>query len=100
MPIGNRRYSRLEICATPRPMRSLSLIISTYNQPEYLARVLNAVASQTSKPDEVLLADDGSGEETRQVFSTCAPQQMRAEHIWQCHDGFRKPRILNQAIRR
>src|SRR5260370_40187876 len=82
-------------------MRSLSLIIIHYNQPEYLARVLNAVASQPSKPAEVLLADDGSAEETRLVFSSWAPrQQMRTEHVRQSHDGFRKARILNQAIAR
>jgi glycosyltransferase involved in cell wall biosynthesis len=80
---------------------SLGLIINTFEQPEYLGRVLAAVASQTSLPDEVLLADDGSSEETRQVFSRwSAIQKLRAEHVWQTHEGFRRARILNQAIAR
>src|SRR5713101_8443065 len=83
--------------ATPR----LSLIVNTYDQAEYLSRVLNAVHEQASPPDEVLLADDGSGEETRRLFSKwTAAQHVRAEHVWQPHDGFRRARILNQAIAR
>jgi glycosyltransferase involved in cell wall biosynthesis len=82
---------------TPPPR--CSLIISTCNAPEYLARVLRAVSRQTASPDEVLLADDGSGEETKQVFARWTAAQSRpARHLWQPHDGFRKARILNQAI--
>jgi len=36
------------------------LIINTHNQPEYLARVLMAVARQIALPNEVLLGVDGS----------------------------------------
>jgi glycosyltransferase involved in cell wall biosynthesis len=63
--------------------------------------VLNAVSRQTSPPDEVLLADDGSGEETRQVFTAWAGvQTVRVAHVWQSNEGFRRARILNQAIAR
>jgi glycosyltransferase involved in cell wall biosynthesis len=80
---------------------SLGLIINTHEQPEYLARVLGAVARQTSQPEEVLLADDGSGEPTRRVFAAwSAAHPLRAEHVWQPHEGFRRARILNQAIAR
>jgi glycosyltransferase involved in cell wall biosynthesis len=82
-------------------MSSLGLIINTFEQPDYLGRVLGAMAAQSSAPDEVLLADDGSGEETRQVFrSWGAAQKLRIEHVWQSHEGFRRARILNQAIAR
>jgi glycosyltransferase involved in cell wall biosynthesis len=78
-----------------------SLIITTYNAPEYLERVLRAVSRQTTPPDEVLLADDGSGDETRQVFARWAGAQTTpARHLHQPHEGFRKARILNQAIAR
>jgi glycosyltransferase involved in cell wall biosynthesis len=80
-------------------MASLALIINTFNQPEYLARVLNAVARQEVRSAEVLLADDGSGDETRQVFGAWASRQtIRGEHVWQKNEGFRRSRILNQAI--
>jgi glycosyltransferase involved in cell wall biosynthesis len=79
----------------------VSLIVSTYNAADYLARVLRAVAHQTGRPDEVLLADDGSGEETRKVFADwAAAQAMTAQHVWQQHEGFRKAGILNRAIAR
>ncbi len=79
----------------------ISLIINSFEQPDYLARVLAAVSRQTSLPEEVLLADDGSGEAVRSVFANwAAAQSFRADHVWQPHEGFRRARILNQAIAR
>jgi glycosyltransferase involved in cell wall biosynthesis len=77
----------------------VALIISTFDQPDYLARVLSAVGRQAKTPDEVLVADDGSGGETRRVFETWATgKPFRCEHLWQKREGFRKARILNEAI--
>jgi glycosyltransferase involved in cell wall biosynthesis len=79
----------------------VTLIVNTYNQPEYLARVLAGVTRQTQLPEEVLLADDGSEEETRQVFARWSQKQsFRCEHVWQRNEGFRRARILNQAVAR
>ena len=78
---------------------ALTLVINTFNQPDYLGRVLNAVARQSSLPKEVLLADDGSTDETKSVFEQWrASQSFRSEHIRQEHEGFRRSRILNLAI--
>jgi len=78
---------------------ALTLVINTFNQPEYLGRVLNAVSRQSSLPEEVLLADDGSTNETQSAFEQwCAGQSFRCEHIRQEHQGFRRARILNLAI--
>jgi glycosyltransferase involved in cell wall biosynthesis len=77
----------------------LALIINTYNQPEYLRRVLAAVDRQSRLPDEVLLADDGSTDDTRKIFETWAgTQKFRTSHLWQKNEGFRRSRILNLAI--
>ena len=77
----------------------IALIISTYNQPEYLARLLAAVSRQTCTPAELLLADDGSTEDTRNVFTRWAAEQpFHTRHLWQQHEGFRKSRILNDCI--
>ena len=82
-----------------KPACSLALIVNTFNQPDYLGRVLAAVSHQTQRPDEVLLADDGSGDETRVVFERWAgAQTFRTGHVWQKNEGFRRSRILNQAI--
>jgi hypothetical protein len=77
----------------------VALIISTYNQHEYLARVLSAVAGQSVHPDEVIVADDGSGEMTGKVFDRWQnAQPYRCEHLWQERSGARRARILNAAI--
>jgi glycosyltransferase involved in cell wall biosynthesis len=78
---------------------TLALIINTFNQPDYLNRVLRAVSQQRVLPDEVLLADDGSANETKTVFDQWRTgRSFRCEHAWQEHQGFRRARILNQAI--
>src|SRR5262252_1424842 len=77
----------------------LALIINTADQPEYLQRVLRAVDVQTSLPEEVLLADDGSADDTREVFARWKPRpNLRREHVWQEKAGFRRARILNLAV--
>jgi cellulose synthase/poly-beta-1,6-N-acetylglucosamine synthase-like glycosyltransferase len=82
-----------------RTARSVALIISTFDQPDYLARVLAGMAGQTRAPDELFVADDGSGEETRRVFADWKMgKAFRCEHVWQKHEGFRKARVLNEAI--
>jgi glycosyltransferase involved in cell wall biosynthesis len=77
----------------------VTLVINTFNQPDYLGRVLRAVSRQTKLPEEVLLADDGSADETKMVFQQWrTAQKFRCEHLWQEHQGFRRSRILNRAI--
>jgi glycosyltransferase involved in cell wall biosynthesis len=84
-----------------KPACSLALVINTFNQPDYLGRVLAAVSHQTWRPDEVMLADDGSGAETRAVFEQWAAEMaFRTDHVWQKNEGFRRSRILNEAIAR
>jgi glycosyltransferase involved in cell wall biosynthesis len=78
---------------------SMTLVINTYEQPEYLQRVLRAVEHQTRLPEEIVLADDGSSDATREVFNRwSADRPFRSLHVWQKHEDFRRSRILNQAI--
>ena len=79
----------------------VALVVNTFNQPDYLARVLNAVTRQTQPPQEVIVADDGSDDPTRAVFKRWASgQSFRCDQVWQEHTGFRRARILNLAIAR
>lgn len=77
----------------------LSVIVTTYNSPVWLEKVLWGYSRQTHKSFELIIGDDGSGPETRELLN-----RMRAEtgldikHIWQEDDGFRKCRILNKCI--
>lgn len=80
---------------------SLALVVNTFNQPDYLLRLLNALTRQTQIPQEVVLADDGSDDQTRAVFEGWASRQsFRCGRVWQEHAGFRRARILNLAIAR
>lgn len=48
---------------------SVAVVISTYNNPEFLQLCLFSLCNQTCKPDEVVIADDGSTDATRHVVS-------------------------------
>jgi glycosyltransferase involved in cell wall biosynthesis len=43
------------------------LVVTTHERPDALERVLAAVAAQTLAPDELVVADDGSGPVTAEV---------------------------------
>ncbi|OBX02435.1 MULTISPECIES: glycosyltransferase family 2 protein [Gallibacterium] len=78
---------------------SSSLIITTYNRPDALEAVLNSVLQQKVLPMEVLVADDGSRQETAQLISRY--QQMfpiPLIHCWQADRGFRAAESRNRAI--
>lgn len=76
-----------------------ALIISTYRWPEALALVLKSVARQSVLPDEILIADDGSGNDTKKVIEEFAEQiNIPVQHLWHEDQGFRKGKILNKAI--
>ena len=77
----------------------LSLILSTYNQPVALAKVLGGLRRQTRPPDEILVADDGSGEPTRTLLEHWRPEAPAPlRHLWHPDHGFRKTVILNKAV--
>lgn len=78
----------------------LGIIISTYNAPEYLRRVLQGYADQRSLPDELLVADDGSTSATADVVRSFAEKvTFPVRHIWHEDDGFRLAKIRNEAIK-
>ena len=79
----------------------VSVIFSTFRQPEWLRKVLCGFASQTHRDFEVVLADDGSGAKTAEVVRLAKNSTgLEIEHVWQPDRGFRKCRILNKAITR
>lgn len=79
----------------------ITLIVSTYNWPSALRRVLDGVRRQTVMPDEVIVADDGSGTETRELLEAArATFPCPLLHVWHEDRGFRKTEILNKAVAR
>lgn len=77
----------------------LSVIITTYNSPEWLEKVLWGFEAQTYKEFEAVIADDGSGPSTRELIERMRTQvSYPIQHIWHEDIGFRKCTILNKAI--
>lgn len=78
----------------------VSVIISTYNAPEWLEKVLWAYTFQDFTNFEILIADDGSGSETRQLIESFRQQSsLDIKHVWHEDQGYRRQTILNKAIR-
>ena len=65
----------------------------------WLEKVLWGFASQTDTDFEVIVADDGSGEETLAVIAAVQAQgKLCVRHVWHEDQGFQKCQILNRAI--
>ncbi len=77
----------------------ISVIITTYNQPDWLRKTLWGFENQTLSGFEVVIADDGSGNETKNLVDWfIESSSLKIKHIWHPDDGFRKCTILNKAI--
>ena len=77
---------------------TITLIVSTYNQPDFLHLVLRAINSQSDSDFECILADDGSTEETRDLIEEFSASKSRKfRHLWHEDHGFQKASILNKA---
>ncbi len=78
---------------------TVSLVVTTYNRPDALELVLKSALAQTRRPDEILVADDGSGQDTAETVARIARQSpIPVKHIWQEDDGFRAAQSRNRAI--
>lgn len=79
--------------------KDISIIISTYNSPDWLKKVLYGYNTQTYRNFEIIIADDGSDERTKNLII-----QIQSEvffpiiHVWHEDNGFQKTIILNKAI--
>lgn len=75
-----------------------SVIVSTYNQPAWLEKVLHGYQQQQFPEFEMVIADDGSGDETRKLIDGFRKiARYPIQHVWQEDEGFQKSRILNNA---
>ena len=77
----------------------ISIIISTYNAVEWLKKTLWGYSIQDHKNFEVVIADDGSGPETRELLEDFQKElPVPIIHVWHEDRGFQKSAILNKAI--
>lgn len=76
-----------------------SLVTPTYNWPGALKLLLKSVLNQSHLPDEVIIADDGSTEDTKELIKSFQDKfPVPLIHVWHEDKENRKPRIMNKAI--
>jgi glycosyltransferase involved in cell wall biosynthesis len=76
-----------------------SLCISTYNWPAALELCLESVLLQTYLPAEIIIGDDGSTDETKEMVERMQVKfSMPIKHIWQADDGFKLAQIRNKSF--
>lgn len=79
--------------------KNISVIISTYNSPEWLKKVLWGFNTQTYRDFEVIIADDGSRRDTFDMIEEISKEVFYPiNHVWHEDNGFQKSEILNKAL--
>ena len=77
----------------------ITVVLATYNWPQALDLCLQSLAQQQDKHFEVVIADDGSTSDTADLIARHQSHfPVPLQHVWQPDAGFRKAKILNQAI--
>lgn len=77
----------------------ITVIIATYNKIDWLEKVLYGYSVQTYKDFDIIIADDGSSPETKNLidrFKVNYPVEIT--HAWHEDIGYRRQKILNEAI--
>lgn len=80
-------------------MPGCSILISTYNWPDALSLCLKSVMLQIVKPDEIIICDDGSADETKNLIDDFKGScKIPLKHIWQPDEGFQLAKIRNKGF--
>lgn len=77
----------------------ISVIVTTYNREDALDAALRALAHQSDRNFEIVIADDGSRPDTAHVIESWqARLQLPLKHVRHEHLGFRGGEIRNRGI--
>lgn len=76
----------------------ISVIVATYDRETALDTVLRGFARQSDGFFELIIADDGSGPNTKRVVDSWTGRIARLKHVWHEDRGFRLAEIRNRAI--
>lgn len=81
-------------------MQKISLIISVYNKYKQLELIFHALSIQSIKDFEVIIAEDGLNQDMNNLVKEWKGKNIfPLIHLTQEDKGFRKNKILNEAIR-
>lgn len=76
-----------------------AVVVTTYNRPDALAAVLAGYADQANADFELLIADDGSTDDTRRLIEQEQSRlRFSVRHVWQEDHGFRAAAARNRAV--
>jgi glycosyltransferase involved in cell wall biosynthesis len=75
----------------------ISVVIPTYNRAQNLSLVLTSLAVQTNRNFSVVVADDGSDDDTANVVE-CFQSLLSIDYAWQPHDGYRVSMARNMGV--
>ena len=76
-----------------------AVIVTTYNRPDALAAALDGFLRQDTRDFELIVADDGSTNDTRQLIAGyMARTPFALRHVWQEDRGFRAAAARNRAL--
>ena len=76
-----------------------SLIVTTYNRKEALRCCIESAFRQKVLPDEIVVADDGSREDTAEAVRELASlSPIPLLHVWQPDEGFRAAASRNRGV--
>lgn len=76
-----------------------TLLVTTYNWPKALNCTLESIANQSIMPDEIIIADDGSTQDTLDLIKLWQHKiKTPIIHSWQEDEGFRAAASRNKAI--
>lgn len=82
------------------PMTSLTVIFCAYANPALMIRTLESVAAQHDRPEEVIIADDGSDPAAGDLYRRWAQERaFPLTHVWHPRGGYRAGEICNKAAR-
>lgn len=80
-------------------MLKTTLLVSAYNQVDVLPLYLMSLQRQSRLPDELVVADDGSSDHTKELIEEWSKKlPFPVKHIWHPDEGFRLAAIRNKAI--
>lgn len=78
----------------------VSVFLTTYNWSEALSLAVKSLWEQTILPNEIIIADDGSGQETKDKIELLKKESpIPIVHVWQEDKGYRINHIRNLAIK-